>query len=402
MKYQLLVLLSVLSLVSNIPVSADIIEGKIKVAKETEAEKKYQSVVEIEYDKGGRYKFNQEEKDLVKQVISLAEMSVRAQLPELDTKIRIVVTSIDREINQVGGVTGRADAVGEVVIMISTKYPGGVIEAIKAGLSGTVHHEFHHLVRGWTMNGNQFDKGIPIAAVNEGLAVVFSEKYSGVVEEGNAYPKNVDSWVNEILDLPKYADYGEWMMLHPDGRESIGYKSGKYIVERAMKNSAMDILELSKVTPYEILKLSGVINNHAPSFHKLAEFYEGKVQQEKAITAYQQAFKISQKNKNDDGSKYLARIELIKHPVKLSEDALTQLTGQYKNGKYNFTITSNGIRLIANNEGWPQLQLIAESKSKFFIRGENITFEFSNTADKPFDLLTLVRGKKTIEMNKIN
>jgi hypothetical protein len=43
---------------------------------------------------------------------------------------------------------------------------------------------------------------------------------------------------------------------HPDGRNSIGYRVGRYIVHQATANSGKSILELSELTPDEILALA--------------------------------------------------------------------------------------------------------------------------------------------------
>jgi len=53
------------------------------------------------------------------------------------------------------------------------------------------------------------------------------------------------------------ADYSTWMMgEHPDGRNSIGYRVGRYIVHQAIANSGKSILELSGLAPNEILRLA--------------------------------------------------------------------------------------------------------------------------------------------------
>jgi hypothetical protein len=43
---------------------------------------------------------------------------------------------------------------------------------------------------------------------------------------------------------------------HPDGRNSIGYRVGRYIVHQATANSGKSILELGELTPDEILTLA--------------------------------------------------------------------------------------------------------------------------------------------------
>jgi len=221
--------------------------------------KKAKAGLKIKFEEE-KHKFTADDKDLIAKIIVQSEKQVRALLPELAKDIKVTVTAIDRKIEMVGGVTGRADAPGEVLIEISRVFPGGVTAAAKTALASAIFHEFHHLWRGWTINGNKFEQGIPIAAVNEGLAVVFAEKYTGVISEGNSYPKEVSEWVKEIMVLPKNADYQKWMMQqHPDGRVSIGYKVGNYLIRRAMTKSGKDVLELSNLSPDEILKLAGAM-----------------------------------------------------------------------------------------------------------------------------------------------
>ncbi len=190
-------------------------------------------------------------------IITESERGVRTFLPTLSSDIQVTVVLVDRDLRGVGGVSGRADAPGKVLVEISTRLDGGIAEAVNTGLSRTVFHEFHHLVRGWTISENQFGPGIGTAAVNEGLADVFAQHYTGVILEEDGYPDEVDAWVAEILALPTDADYGEWMFEHPDGRRAIGYHAGQYIVHQAMASSGKTVLELGELTPAEILSLAG-------------------------------------------------------------------------------------------------------------------------------------------------
>lgn len=203
--------------------------------------------------------FADNEKKLINEIIINSEKEVRQLLPHLPNDIEVLVTIIDRNIDIVGGVTGRTESnvPALVFIEISKVFPGGISAAASAGLRSTLFHEFHHLARGWAIKDNKYEQGIDIAAVNEGLAVVFSEEFTKVKFEANGYPKEVDSWVEEILALPKNASYQKWMFQHPDGRTSIGYRAGNFIIRQAMANSDKDILELSRNEPEEILKLAG-------------------------------------------------------------------------------------------------------------------------------------------------
>ena len=185
-----------------------------------------------------------------------AAQLVGSHFPDFATSVHIRVMVGERDLREVGGVTGQADAPGEVMIAISSTFPGGVAGAMRTGLFSVLLHEFHHLTRGWTIRENQFGPGIPTAAVNEGLAAVYADTYSGRVFEGNAYPEHVVDWLDEILELPVDANYNTWMNQHPDGRRAIGYRVGRYIVHQAIERSGLDILELSSLSPSEILALA--------------------------------------------------------------------------------------------------------------------------------------------------
>jgi hypothetical protein len=212
----------------------------------------------IVYEDGEETGFSDDEKQLITDLVRDAEEEVRALLPTLPDVIEVTAMVIDRNVDIVGGVTGRANAPGRVLVELSSVFPGGISAAAQSALSSTIFHEFHHLDRGWTIQGNKFGAGIPIAAVNEGLASVFAEEYTGVYfEAAYSYPEDVAEWLEEILALPADADYSTWMMgEHPDGRNSIGYRVGRYIVHQAIANSGKSILELSSLAPKEILRLA--------------------------------------------------------------------------------------------------------------------------------------------------
>lgn len=217
------------------------------------------SNVTIEYNEDN-FEFNTSEKKLIEEIIINAEIDIRKLMPSLPQKITVKLSIMDRNLDIVGGTTGRTQKHkpnGEVYVYLSNLHPGGVQGAINASLKYLIYHEFHHLARGWAMEDNEYGPGISTAMVNEGLAVVFAEDYTQTILEGHAFPDYVDSWVKEIMELPKDANYNSWMNMHPDGRLGVGYKSGHYVIREALKNSKKTILELSELTPEEILKFAG-------------------------------------------------------------------------------------------------------------------------------------------------
>ncbi|WP_445385366.1 DUF2268 domain-containing putative Zn-dependent protease [Robiginitalea sp. IMCC44478] len=205
-------------------------------------------------------KFSTQKKAFIQKAVSHAEKEVRELIPNLPDSIRVIIEQVDWNLDLVDGVTGRTERNSPplVLIQVSNNFQGGIADSLATGLRSTIFHEFHHLYRGWAIQDNKFGPGIPNAMVNEGLAVVFSEVYTGDINTVNAYTDETDTWVKEILDLPLNASYSDWVMgEHPDGRTYIGYRAGNYLIRRAMEKSGKNVLELSKLAPGEILNLAG-------------------------------------------------------------------------------------------------------------------------------------------------
>jgi hypothetical protein len=205
-------------------------------------------------------KFTESQKVFILEVISNSEEEVRKLLPKLPDSIKVIVEAVDWNLDFVSGVTGRAETNSPplVLVQISHNYKGGVIDSAYQGIKSTIFHEFHHLSRGWAIQDNKFSYGIPNAMVNEGLAVAFTEIYTGSKNEAEAYTDEADNWVKEILALPLDASYSDWVMgEHPDGRTYIGYRTVNFLARKAMIKSGKTILELSELMPNEIIKLAG-------------------------------------------------------------------------------------------------------------------------------------------------
>ena len=187
--------------------------------------------------------------------VHAVEREVRRLLPGLPQRIVVTIENFAVDLRPVGGIAGRAEAPGVVTILVSDSSSVDTAE-LKASLQASVFHEFHHLARGWTITDNSFGPGIQIAVVNEGLAQIFAEQYSGTSYARFDYPPEAEEWLEEILALPADASYNVWMNDHPDGRVAIGYRIGRYVVHQAMARSGLSILELSDLSPAEVLQLA--------------------------------------------------------------------------------------------------------------------------------------------------
>ncbi|BDX05859.1 DUF2268 domain-containing putative Zn-dependent protease [Planctobacterium marinum] len=200
-------------------------------------------------------------KQKIEQTAVVAERDVRLFFPEMNKNIHFSISSIDFDLAMVGHATGMAVrhlGKAEIQVRLSNFEGASLDVAIKDGLRATLLHELHHIARGWAIEDNRFPYGIYIATVNEGLAVVFSELLTGNSYEGNQGPAEVNTWVEEILALPKDANYMHWVSgYHPDGRGAIGYKTGRYIIYTALLKGNKNIIELSRMSIHEILEEAG-------------------------------------------------------------------------------------------------------------------------------------------------
>ena len=216
------------------------------------------SGLEISFDEKTK-PFSNSEKEQISNILTDSESKIRSLLPSLPKDIKVTVQNTSKDFAVNGGVNGRTErnSPAEVFIEISNVFEGGRTKAIETALASVVYHEFHHLSKGWAIQDNKYSIDIYTATVIEGLAIVFSEIYTDVHLPWNRYTDDVDQWAEEIIALPKNSNYSTWMFQHPDGRIGIGYKTGNFIVRKAMANSGITILELSKLSPKKIWKLAG-------------------------------------------------------------------------------------------------------------------------------------------------
>ncbi|MFS2318858.1 DUF2268 domain-containing putative Zn-dependent protease [Maricaulis sp. D1M11] len=214
--------------------------------------------VDATFASNEHHQFSAQEMERIGERLAVIHARVATDFPHLDDRVNVSVVPVNRPVlDALGGVTGRADQVDQVLIEMSVTFPGGMDAASEAGLDATFAHELHHTARGWLINGNHYGYGIQIAAINEGLATVYAEELLGTVNPSDLPPEDVEAWALEILALPQASDYGHWMFSHPDGREAIGYRTGRWVVRRAMARSGLSIIELSDMTPEAIWRLAG-------------------------------------------------------------------------------------------------------------------------------------------------
>ena len=201
--------------------------------------------------------FSNEERSVIASIAETTETEVREVLPTLDLNLVLVVKTGTFVIEQTGE-TGKALSPGTIQWTVDNSRPEGVIAIARAHLRHTLFHEFHHLVRRWLIEGGDPTHRASFvgAAISEGMATAFARDFGGERAPWADYPDDIEAWVEEIRRLPTNGyRYDHWMFRHPDGRQWIGYRAGTYLVDRAMRASGKNAVELSTTPAKDILDM---------------------------------------------------------------------------------------------------------------------------------------------------
>ncbi len=196
----------------------------------------------------GSYAFSATERRTIARVAGLATLEARRYLPALAPQLTLQVRSGKDVIPELGA-TATAVSPDWILWTVDPDNPQGVRKIAETHLRGALFHEFHHLVRGTTINGHSLMDHV----VSEGLATAFERDFAGVSRPWADYPGDVSKWVDELLMQPPTAKRSEWLSQHPDGRRWIGYKAGTYLVDQAMKRLNRSSAELVSTPTNEIL-----------------------------------------------------------------------------------------------------------------------------------------------------
>jgi hypothetical protein len=190
-------------------------------------------------------------------IAEAAASEVRRFLPDLNPDILLWVRAGTDVIPETG-VGGMSLRPGLVEWVVDPERAGGMVNSAEAHLRKTLFHELHHQVRGWVMRGGTGPTSLMDAVIAEGLATVFARDAGGHDAPWAQYPTNVEDWVAEIQSLAGTHDRRHWMFQHPDGRRWIGYRTGTYICDRAVKRSGLTSAELVSETTERILNLAAI------------------------------------------------------------------------------------------------------------------------------------------------
>lgn len=201
-----------------------------------------------------------EQRAVIEKIAATVEADARKAMPELPRAI-VLVIDIGRNVTEETGELGSAVSPGVIRWTMDSDRPEGVLAIINNHLRATLFHESHHMVRGWVQSGGEPPTSFMDAVIAEGLATAFARDAGGARVPWAEYsPDEAVRWVTELMMLPSeeaWAQYSQWMNVHPDGRRWIAYRAGTYLIDKAIKASGRSAAELASLPTAELLRLAG-------------------------------------------------------------------------------------------------------------------------------------------------
>lgn len=198
--------------------------------------------------------------DQVKVTVEKAHSDAKNLLATIPAVTNIVVEPGSwgtSELMIVGGYTHNPE---HVYLNFDSSLPYGK-KRLLTDLRGAVFHELNHAAYFAAISPEK-DLSLVEDAIFEGLATVFERDYSGGSKPAFSNYENdvvMREWLSEITDLGEAKDkLNNYKLIHPDGRRWISYKTGTWIVDRAIAKSGKSVINLSQIALLETLALAQV------------------------------------------------------------------------------------------------------------------------------------------------
>lgn len=197
----------------------------------------------------------------VETVVSAAYKKAAKLLPTLSKNVNIVIRPNKNNYIKETGDNGYTYDSELIIIEFSPTLPYGKEDLIK-NIENAVFHECNHAARyRWLYSQGVFEPTIIDAGIHEGLATVFAGKYANGISLWGKYEddETMQGWLKELLQADKDGDsWRNWGFARNDGRKWVGYKTGTWIVDKAMQKSGKNILDLTCILSKDILRLAGL------------------------------------------------------------------------------------------------------------------------------------------------
>ena len=173
----------------------------------------------IEFDGKSNHEFSLEERATIKRIANEVVVEVKEILPRMPSNVTLTVSASTFVIPETGEM-GMAPEPGRIDWFVDPSRSDGVETIATNRLRSTLFHELHHLARGYVVKGGAARTSFMDVVVSEGMATSFERDFAGANPPWAEYPKEIETWVEELMLLPlsALAQYSDWMIAHPDGR----------------------------------------------------------------------------------------------------------------------------------------------------------------------------------------
>lgn len=178
--------------------------------------------------------------------------AVQKLLPTLSGNLTVAVRPYFRGIVSEYGTGGRTHDAEFIEIWLDKTIPYGP-ERMLNSLRQTIFHEANHAAR-WNSIAKDFR--LVEGAVFEGLATVFEREYASHQPPYGTYEddKTMQKWFAEIKAAEKDWSKREALFFtNPDGRRWIGYKTGTWLIDRAIQKSGKTVIDLTTSSADDII-----------------------------------------------------------------------------------------------------------------------------------------------------
>lgn len=183
--------------------------------------------------------------------------AIKELLPTLSKHLNIAVRPYFSGIIPEYGTGARTHDSEFIEIWLDKSVPHGTEKTLES-LRQTVFHEGNHAAR-W--NSIEEDYRLMEGAVFEGLATVFEREHAEYQPLYGKYEddETMQKWFAEIKAAEDDWSKRDGLFFDsPDGRRWIGYKTGTWIVDKAIQSSGKSVIELTVIPADEIIELAGI------------------------------------------------------------------------------------------------------------------------------------------------
>lgn len=187
----------------------------------------------------------------LKSYIETVAKDVIDVMPDISSNLNIIVLPNLSHVTDEMKVGGSAYAPELMDLTFDPTLPLG-LDKFKEYVKDTLYHEMNHTVR---YHYEPMSRSSELFwVVSEGLGVVFERDYGKANHSWKEYVD--DKTMHEWYEKFKNADSPGFN--RPEGWIGWAYKTGAWLVDRAVKNSGKTVIELTKMPTKEIIQLAEV------------------------------------------------------------------------------------------------------------------------------------------------